>query len=507
MAFDMAFGYKLRQTKKNKAMTIEDILSREEGQTFDRKSIRIKPKDLAVTIIAFANADGGDLVLGITDGKKEIEGVDDDQKVLNEIRRTPFDFCIPSVNTQVEMLPCVDRTGKDNHVLVFHIEPSMRVYANQADEVFLRVGDKSKKLSFDERFQLMNDKGQTCYEETAVYSAELNDIDMTLVDDYCQKIRYGKSSLEFLTENHGYIIEKNGKLHPTIVTLLLFGKKPQDFLPRASVRFIRYEGTEEKTGTEMNVIKDVIFEGPVREQIDKSVAFLATQIKERTYLGADGKFVTEAEYPEFVRQEMIVNACCHRDLSITGTDIQVKLFDDKLVVESPGNLPGLVRPDNIRHTHFSRNPRLARYLKTYKYVKEFGEGVDRMCREMEADGLLPIKYYKNDFILRAVAWSKNAKVDSNDKVAISSDKVAISSDKVAIKWSEVKEKCSPNTIKILEHLVKNASISNAIAREITGLSSPGVRKILNGLVETKIVTPEGEKKSRVYHLKVDFTFD
>ena len=488
-------------------MTIEDILSREEGQTFDRKSIRIKPKDLAVTIIAFANADGGDLVVGITDGKKEIEGVDDDQKVLNEIRRTPFDFCIPSVNTQVEMLPCVDRTGKDNHVLVFHIEPSMRVYANQADEVFLRVGDKSKKLSFGERFQLMNDKVQTCYEETAVYSAELNDIYMTLVDDYCQKIGYGKSSLEFLTENHGYIIEKNGKLHPTIVTLLLFGKKPQDFLPRASVRFIRYEGTEEKTGTEMNVIKDVIFEGPVREQIDKSVAFLATQIKERTYLGADGKFVTEAEYPEFVRQEMIVNACCHRDLSITGTDIQVKLFDDKLVVESPGNLPGLVRPENIRHTHFSRNPRLARYLKTYKYVKEFGEGVDRMCREMEADGLLPIKYYKNDFILRAVAWSKNAKVDSNDKVAISSDKVAISSDKVAIKWSEVKEKCSPNTIKILEHLVKNASISNAIAREITGLSSPGVRKILNGLVETKIVTPEGEKKSRVYHLKVDFTFD
>ena len=53
----------------------------------------------------------------------------------------------------------------------------------------------------------------------------------------------------------------------------LVGKKPQDFLPRASVRFIRYEGTEEKTGAEMNVIKDMIFEGPVREQIDKSVAF------------------------------------------------------------------------------------------------------------------------------------------------------------------------------------------------------------------------------------------
>lgn len=488
-------------------MNIEDILSREEGQTFDRKSVRIKPKDLAVTMIAFANADGGDLVVGISDGKKEIEGVDGDENILNEIRRTPFDFCAPSVNAQIEMVPCVDRTGKDNHVLVFHIEPSLRVYANQADEVFLRVGDKSKKLSFDERFQLMNDKGQSCYEETAVYSAGLDDIDMNLVDDYCQKLGYGKSSMEFMTENHGYVVEKNGKLYPTVVSLLLFGKKPQDFLPRASVRFIRYEGTEEKTGAEMNVIKDVIFEGPVREQIDKSVAFLSTQIKERTYLGADGKFVTEVEYPEFVRQEMIVNACCHRDLSITGTDIQVKLFDDRLVVESPGNLPGLVRPDNIRHTHFSRNPRLARYLKTYKYVKEFGEGVDRMCREMEADGLLPIKYYKNDFILRAVAWSKNAKDAGSDKVALSSDKVAISGDKVAIKWSDVKEKCSPNTIKILEHLAQNGSISNAVAREITGLSSPGARKILSHLAENKIVSPEGDKKSRVYHLMVEFIFD
>ena len=280
------------------------------------------------------------------------------------------------------------------------------------------------------------------------------------------------------------------------------------------MRFIRYEGTEEKTGTEMNVIKDMIFEGPIREQIDKSVAFLATQIKERTYLGADGKFVTEVEYPKFVRQEMIVNACCHRDLSITGTDIQVKLFDDRLVVESPGNLPGLVRPDNIRHTHFSRNPRLARYLKTYKYVKEFGEGVDRMCREMEADGLLPIKYYKNDFILRAVAWSKNAKDAGSDKVAISGEKVLISvdkeatsGDKVLIKWSEVKGRCLPNTIKILEYLAHNESISNSVAREITGLSASGVRRILNNLIENKIVSPEGDKKSRVYHLMVAFIFD
>ena len=130
-----------------------------------------------------------------------------------------------------------------------------------------------------------------------------------------------------------------------------------------------------------------------------------------------------------------------------------------------------------------------------------------MCREMEADGLLPIKYYKNDFILQAVAWSKNAKEPGSDKMATSSDKVAISSDKVAIKWSEVTERCAPNTIKILEYLIKNGSVSNTVAREITGLSSPGVRKILSNLVENKIVSPEGGNKSRVYHLIVEFVFD
>ena len=129
----------------------------------------------------------------------------------------------------------------------------------------------------------------------------------------------------------------------------------------------------------MNVIKDVMFEGTILKMIQDCIAYLDTQIKEKTYLGSDGLFVTEEEYPKFVRQEIIVNAVTHRSYSITGTEIQVKMFDDRIVVESPGKLPGLVKASNIRHTHFSRNPRIAEYLKAYKYVKEYGEGVDRMC--------------------------------------------------------------------------------------------------------------------------------
>lgn len=131
-----------------------------------------------------------------------------------------------------------------------------------------------------------------------------------------------------------------------------------------------------------------------------AVAYLDTQIKEKTYLGKDGLFVTEEEYPKFVRQEIIVNAVTHRDYSIRGTDIQIKMFEDRIVVESPGKLPGLVKTDNIRHTHFSRNPKIAEFLKAYSFVKEYGEGVDRMCKELEAVGLQDPEYRLNAFMLQ-----------------------------------------------------------------------------------------------------------
>lgn len=155
----------------------------------------------------------------------------------------------------------------------------------------------------------------------------------------------------------------------------------------------------------MNVIKDVTFEGRILDQIQKTIDYLETQVKEHSYLGEDGLFKTDREYPKFVIQEMTVNSVCHRDYSIKGTEIQIKMFDDRLVFETPGKLPGIVRTDNIRHTHFSRNPKIAEYLKAYDYVKEFGEGVDRMCRELSAMGTKAPQYHLVAFIMKASVWA------------------------------------------------------------------------------------------------------
>ena len=389
---------------------LEQMRFSTELQIFDRKSARIDAKSLAITIIAFANADGGDIAIGLED-KGAVTGIDGQEAHINELLRAPFDYCVPSVSVDTRIMDCMDEKGKPNHILIMHVYPSTQLHANQADEVFYRVGDKSKKMNFEQRTRLMYAKGGRYFEDIPVRDATVDDIDLDFVREYTAKIGYGKGPLEYLRSNKDFIVTRNGQEEISGAAILLFGKNPQRFFQRARIRFIRYEGTEARVGTEMNVVKDVIFEGKILDMVRKATEFVKGQIREHTFLGQDGRFVTIPELPEFCWTELIVNAIGHRDYSIAGTDIQIKMFDDHFAVESPGTLPGLVRTNNIREIHFSRNPKIFEFLHEYEYVKEFGEGVDRMYREMEAAGLPEPEYRTVEFMLYATLknhkWVEN----------------------------------------------------------------------------------------------------
>lgn len=502
-------------------MTIEDIKDRPEGQTFDCKSVKIEPKALAVPIVAMANADGGMLAIGISDKTRRIEGIDQHTAHVNELLKVPFSLCIPSVNIKPEYIPCIDSEGKPNHVLLLHIPASATLHANQADEVFMRVGDSSRKLGFEERMSLMYDKGERYFEDTAAYDATIEDIDFNYVQDLLNVIGYTKSPLEYLKENNNFITYKDGKEQISTACILLFGKKPQLFFPRARVRFIRYMGTEEKVGREMNVIKDVTFEGRIIDQIRKTIDYLESQVKEHTYLGEKGVFVTDREYSPFVLQEMTVNSICHRDYSIKGTEIQIKMFDDRLVFETPGKFPGIVRSDNIRHTHFSRNPKIAEFLKAYKYVREFGEGVDRMCKELEAKGLHDPKYILTAFILKSTVYSYNVKelqtsnaikenLTASGNVTVNSEIFTVNGQdctvnftvngrnvtvNVTVKNKSVTVKMPQKTKDVLYFLLKEPEQSAELLAEKMDCSSRTIKRHLAVLTKSKILKRIGSDKS------------
>ena len=474
-------------------MTIQEIVTRKEDQTFDCKSIQIEPKALANSIVAFANADGGVIAVGVSDKSRMIEGVNQDVIKLNDLLRVPFDFCNPSVSVTCTYVACTDKDGNDNRILLMHIPASSSLHTNQADEAFMRVGDKSRKLTFDERVQLMYDKGERSFEDTVVYGAMIDDIDMDAVAKYVNILGYSKSPIEYLRENNHFVTKnKNGEEVVSVACMLLFGRNPQNYLPRARTRFIRFNGVDEKVGTEMNVIKDVVFEGTILEQIKKTVEYLETQVAEHTYLDQSGVFITRRDYPKFVIQEMVVNACCHRAYNIKGTEIQIKMFDDRIVIESPGKLPGMVRPSNIRNTHFSRNPKIAAFLKTYRYVKEYGEGVDRMCRELEVNGVAPLSFYNDDFILKVsvLRLQENSKNDIDN------------SEKLGEKLGEKRGRLTKNRREILRLMAENPYITQTDLSKAVGVSLTAIENNIEFL-RGKYIRRVGPDKGGFWEVIID----
>lgn len=179
---------------------------------------------------------------------------------------------------------------------------------------------------------------------------------------------------------------------------------------------------------------------------------------------------------------MTVNACCHRTYNIKGTEIQIKMFDDLLVFESPGCLPGMVKPANIRYTHFSRNPKIAMFLKAYHFVKEFGEGLDRICRELEANGVKSPSFRTDDFILKIsvpkVAENRTERLPEKVKTTFKAqnrvnEKII---EKVIEKSALYSETLTKNRITILELMIENPYISIDELSECVGISRNSISR-------------------------------
>jgi ATP-dependent DNA helicase RecG len=90
----------------------------------------------------------------------------------------------------------------------------------------------------------------------------------------------------------------------------------------------------------------------------------------------------QPEYPSFAVREALVNAIAHRDYRLSGRRVEIRMYEDRLEVISPGGLPGYITVDNIVEEHFSRNPRLVAGLFQWGYIEELGLGIDRMIEEM-----------------------------------------------------------------------------------------------------------------------------
>lgn len=351
-----------------------------ENQYFDRKSARKDDREIAKHISAFANAAGGKLVVGIEDNGEVTGFRRNGARDIENFERAALATCTPTPIVHRERISVVNSSGEDDTVLVLDIEPSTsHSVARMSDgDVFLRQNAKSVKLNREQVIALEFDKGQRIFEDELVKDSSIDDVDHEVLDRYKEILGTEVSDEQVLRSRR---FMRDGKL--TVAGALLFAQDPSVMMPQARVRILRYDGVKMETGERLNITKERCFCGPLPKVIQGAYELISSMLREFQFLGPDGKFQTVPEYPEFAWFEGLVNAVTHRDYSFRGDYIRISMFDDRMEIISPGALPNIVTLDNMRTTRYSRNPRIARTLVEFGWVRELNEGVQRIYTEMQ----------------------------------------------------------------------------------------------------------------------------
>lgn len=485
-------------SKINPLLTLEYMQAESENKYFDRKSGQSRAAELAPHISAFANADGGTLVIGISDKKRVLEGINfcGDEKI-NEFINAPKDCCRPMPRYQEEFINIINADGTPDRLLLLHIEPSTgQIIRTSNDRTYLRIGDKSKEMLGENLRNLEYAKGSRHFEDELNSYAELADLDDELLSSYKQHIGAGELDTRQVLTARGFLLKQDGKEYLTNAAVLLFAENVMKFYPQCRIRFIRVDGRKLQVGANYNVVKDKSIDAPILKIVNQAKAFIKDQLRDFTRQDTKtGKFIESPEYPEFPWLEGIINAVAHRDYAMRGAFIKVSMFDDRLEIESPGRLPDIVTVDNIRYTRFSRNSQISRVMTEFGFVRELNEGVKKIFSDMEEAGLEPPVYNDSS---NAVTLTLKNNIDERTARRVKPVDTKFVNGFSAEEWEQLDDVEK----QILTYLKENGKASRAELEGYTNKSRATVTNRLNNLIEKGTIKANGDthQPMRTYEL-------
>lgn len=439
--------------------------------------------DILKHLVAFSNAEGGQLIIGIEDdgqitgfNHKGAHKIDEYRNIcITELKETPL-------NVRFDIYDVKNVNDQDDQIIIISVEVSIdRVIKSYDGKVYLRQNDKSKELNYEQILQLQYDRGQRSFEDEIVEIADLSDIDDAVMSEYKSIMNITDLTNEEVLRARYFLVD--GKL--TNAGILLFGKNPCKFLSQARLRFVRYDGMKAKVGTEINIVKEKTFEGAIPIIIKEAREFINTQMREFQYLDQDGRFKIMPEYPEFAWFEGIVNALTHRNYSMRGEHIKVVMFDDRMEILSPGLLPNIVTIENILNQRYSRNPRIARVLCEFGWVKEMNEGVKRIYSEMEKLFLKRPTYHEPNnnvlLVLENNVLNRTMRTEDHIKNVISEEKFKMLSIEAMI---------------VLHYMYNSGEVmTTKKASELTERGTTFCRKMLRKLEDEGLLEWHGTSKT------------
>lgn len=479
--------------------SLTGLLEQPEGPRLAFIRGKFRSDELAETLAALANAQGGTVVLGVAGRGKKIEGVGD----VEAAREATLDAALACTPALVLPLPQAAQHGEATLLLVTVPAGLPRVYSVHG-KYLRREGASDQPIAPDALRRLLLERGETSWERLVPDGATLDDLDLNKVSAYMRRIGTVAESdpLGFLfrrgclahraTSDEGRAAGEpeaaavvqpiTARFVPTNAGLLLFGEDVERHFPQCEVTLVRYRGRE---------MSDEFLREDLRDTLVETVRRAELWLSEHMRRGSRMSGLEREDWIQFPQgavREALVNAVAHRDYTTRGESIRIALFGDRLECYSPGRLPGHVTLQNLIEERFSRNETLVQVLADYGMIERLGYGIDRMMRQM-ADAGLPPPEFRETAAGFLVTLRGHIGDDRHDVAGVDTRE-----------WQRMG--LNERQIMALLHLAEQRRITNRDLQELApDVSAETLRRDLADLVERGLLMKVGEKRGAYYILK------
>ena len=367
-------------------------------------------EEMAGEMVAFANAEGGVIFLGVDDDGV-VRGVPPDRATVVEAWAINIsnNNCDPPIHPILRREQLDDPSDSERLVILVEVRRGLYVHGTSSGRFYVRVGSTKQLLRGGALARLFQQRGRTfVFDEQLVPTATVDDLDDRRLQEFFAKGRRSIPWLDLLRNTRVLATSDNNVDRPTVSGQLAFGKTPHEHLPSAFVEAAVYRGSR-LTSDELVHAESI--NGRVENQIDDSLEFV-----DRFMLRPARKDSGREDHPQYelnAVHEAIVNAVAHRDYSISGSKIRLFLFADRMEIYSPGSLPNTLTIETMPYRVFTRNQLLVSFLSRMKsrrtgraFLESRGEGVRGILEASEAHAGRRPEYELFGDELRLTIWAK-----------------------------------------------------------------------------------------------------
>lgn len=447
---------------------LQNIIAQGEGYFTEFK--RNINSDLKKELVAFANASGGNIFLGIEDDGS-VCGIQITNQLMSQIQDAASE-CDPQVNIEI--------INHSNHVLQIHVFESNTKPHRTTTGFYLRVGANSQKMRTDTILEFLEKEGRVRFDERIRNDIEFNKNFSENQWERFLRLSGISPAVEKMTvlQSLGAVVLKNSQPLFTNAGVLIFTENPSQFIHQTYVTCVAF-----RTNAKTDIVDRKDFHDDFFLNIENTLAFIERHIN----VGAK---ITDTirediwEIPKVALRESIVNAVVHRDYLETGARVVVEIYPDRIIISNPGGLPKGMPETDFGKYSLARNATLANLMQRAGYIEKLGTGITRIRQEAEKAGIHDVEFSFGYFF--AVEFKRKKNSEKN-------------SEKSSLKT--ISKELNDSQLALLNCISENPGIRTIMISNLLFRPVNTLEKQIKILISKELIERRGGKKRGGYFIK------